>query len=53
MPMNLDRDAPYILTVPDVLSADECSELIERIETLGPRTAPVNTLAGPQVKLGI
>lgn len=51
--MNLDRDAPYILTVPDVLSAEECARLIDRIEELGPRTAPVNTLAGPQVKLGM
>jgi len=51
--MDLDRDNPYIFTVPNVLSDDECQELIGRIETEGPRTATINTESGTRVKLGV
>ena len=48
--MQVDRDKPYIFTVPEVLSADECRDLIARIETAGPEAAPINTMTGTRVK---
>ena len=45
----LDSSQPYIIKIPDVLSPDECGELIERIEALEPETATVNTSRGTRV----
>ncbi len=43
---SLDHSAPLVWTIPDVLSAAECAEAIERIEQLGPAAAPVSTPRG-------
>ena len=45
-----DKTKPFILRVPEVLSADECSALIERIESLKPGVATVNTHSGTRVR---
>ena len=42
----LDHSAPLVFTVDNVLSAAECSALIDRIEALGPTVAPITTAAG-------
>ena len=51
--MELDRQQKYIFTLEDVLSSSECEQLISRIESLGPTTAPINTAMGTTVKLGV
>lgn len=51
--MNLDRDKPYIFTVPNVLSAQECRDVIARIEAEKPATAPINTLGGTRVRIDV
>lgn len=51
--MNLDREQKYIFTLEGVLSAEECRELIDRIEREGPKTAPINTPRGVRVKLSV
>ena len=51
--MNLDPCQSYILTVPDILDPLECRALIERIEREGPTTAPITTLQGPRLMLGV
>ncbi|MCA9034600.1 MAG: 2OG-Fe(II) oxygenase [Planctomycetaceae bacterium] len=48
--IEVDESQPYIIKVPGVLSEVECNLLIERIESMGPTTATVNTLSGTQVK---
>ena len=48
--VEIDKTKPYILTVPDVLTADECELLIARIESLKPEVAPINTLSGTRVR---
>src|SRR5262245_13947207 len=37
---------PFIALVDDVLSADECRALVDRIESLSPTFAPITTLRG-------
>jgi predicted 2-oxoglutarate/Fe(II)-dependent dioxygenase YbiX len=49
----IDDEKPYILQIENVLSAEKCTELIERIETLKPSTAPVNTIQGTRVRTDI
>lgn len=46
---DVDPDKPYIIQVHDAFSAAECSELIDRIESLDPKVATINTFAGTQV----
>lgn len=46
----MDMTKPLILSVPEVLSAEECSALIERIEALKPEVATVNTHSGTGVR---
>ncbi|HEY4183140.1 MAG TPA: 2OG-Fe(II) oxygenase [Kofleriaceae bacterium] len=43
---SLDHSGPLVWSVPNVLSAAECSALIERIEAQGPTDAPVSTSSG-------
>ena len=42
----IDDEQPYILEVEDAFSAEECMELIDRIESLSPKAATVNTASG-------
>ncbi len=43
---SLDFAAPFVWTVDDLLSADECRALIARIEADGPERAPITTAQG-------
>ena len=43
---SLDRSAPLVWTIPDVMSPAECADAIARIEQLGPAAAPVSTPGG-------
>jgi predicted 2-oxoglutarate/Fe(II)-dependent dioxygenase YbiX len=49
----LDHTGPLVQTIADVLSPAECSRLIERIEALGPTTAPITTARGPVMRTDI
>lgn len=40
------EDDPIVFTVDDVLTRDECSQLVARIEQLGPDAAPITTARG-------
>ncbi|MBU52272.1 MAG: 2OG-Fe(II) oxygenase [Deltaproteobacteria bacterium] len=42
----VNHTIPYIFTQDDVLSKDECQQLIERIEEIGPSSAPINSIYG-------
>lgn len=42
----LDTRNPLLLTVDNLLSAEECRALMERIESAGPTAAPITTAAG-------
>jgi hypothetical protein len=42
----LDHSAPLVFTVDDVLTGDECAQVIDRIESLGPTVAPITTARG-------
>lgn len=48
--MNLDHDKPYIITVPNVLTQEECERLIARIDGEGPTMATINTARGVRIK---
>jgi prolyl 4-hydroxylase len=43
-------DDPIVFTVDEVLTADECKQLVERIEQLGPEPAPITTARGFQMR---
>jgi predicted 2-oxoglutarate/Fe(II)-dependent dioxygenase YbiX len=43
---SLDHGSPLVLTVPSVLTADECAQLVARIDALGPTDAPITTSRG-------
>jgi predicted 2-oxoglutarate/Fe(II)-dependent dioxygenase YbiX len=43
---NLDHTGPLVWTVPDVLPADVCAQLIAKIDELGPTDAPITTPRG-------
>jgi prolyl 4-hydroxylase len=46
----LDQTGPLVQTIADVLSPTECTHLIDRIEQLGPATAPITTPVGPVMR---
>jgi prolyl 4-hydroxylase len=46
---DVDNDKPYIIQVRDAMTPAECADLIERIESLGPTVATINTYSGAQV----
>lgn len=46
----LDTRNPLIISIDDVLTADECAELITRIETIGPEAAPITTHRGFEMR---
>lgn len=47
----LDLTKPLYWTVDDLLAREECEALIARIESLGPRIAPISRAEGPVVDL--
>ena len=47
---DIDHKRPYILKVPDLLSAAECQDLIDKIESLGPERATINTIGGTALR---
>lgn len=51
--MDIDDDKSYIFTIPQVLSGEECRQLILRIEEAGPTIATINTAIGAQVKTNV
>jgi predicted 2-oxoglutarate/Fe(II)-dependent dioxygenase YbiX len=46
---DVDTDQPYIIKVHDVLSAEQCAQLMERIESLKPEVATINSHSGTVV----
>ena len=50
---DVDSTKPYILTIRDLLSRAECLDLIQRIESLKPRVATINTASGPVISRDI
>jgi prolyl 4-hydroxylase len=44
--MSLDKERPYILTIPGVLDNDECAQMIARIDAAQPKLAPISTPFG-------
>lgn len=46
---SVDPDQPYIVQVREAMTAVECADLIQRIESLDPKVATINTLGGTQV----
>jgi predicted 2-oxoglutarate/Fe(II)-dependent dioxygenase YbiX len=49
----LDHGGPLVQTIAGVLSPAECAALIDRIEQLGPATAPITTARGPVMRTEI
>lgn len=47
---DVDKSKPYIFTVADVLSLEECLALISKIESLNPTLATINTMTGTRVR---
>ncbi len=50
---DVDKSKPYIFTVADVLSPDECLTLISKIESLNPAIATINTVTGTRVRADV
>jgi prolyl 4-hydroxylase len=46
----IDPNQPMVLELPGLFTLEECTELIARIESLGPEIAPINTLTGVEVR---
>src|SRR5436305_5151232 len=51
--MEIDHKRPYIIKVQGVLTPEECTALIARIESLGPEVATINTHAGLAVRTDV
>jgi prolyl 4-hydroxylase len=49
----LDHGGPLVFTVPGVLLAEECADLVAKVEEAGFDPAPVTTAAGPVMLPGI
>lgn len=45
----LDVTRPYIFEIPDVLTADECRNWIDRIRSIGTEAATINSARGAEV----
>jgi len=43
---SLDQTAPLVFSIAEVFRATECTDMIARIEALGPSAAPITTAAG-------
>lgn len=48
--LGVDHSKPYILVRNNVLSGEECEQLISKIEEIGPCAAPVTTRSGPVLR---
>lgn len=48
--IEVDKTKTFILTLPDVLTTEECAAFINRIESLKPGIAPVNTFSGTRIR---
>ena len=47
---SLDQHAPLVFTVENILSADMCRGVIDRLETMGFDAAPITTARGPVMR---
>ncbi len=47
---SLDLSSPIAFTIPDVLDAAECAQLVARIDALGPSAAPITTARGFEMR---
>jgi predicted 2-oxoglutarate/Fe(II)-dependent dioxygenase YbiX len=43
---SLDHGGPLVFTIPDVLTREQCAQLVARIDALGPTDAPITTSRG-------
>lgn len=50
---DIDPNQPSIIEIPGLLSLEECTVLIDKIETLGPVIAPINGLSGFEVRTDV
>ena len=50
---HVDKKSPLVATIQNVLSAEQCRELIVKIDALGPEIAPINTLNGTEVRTDV
>jgi len=50
---DLDHKQPYIFKIANLLSPEECQSLIEKIESLGPETATINTGFGTALRTDV
>ena len=51
--ITVDKDKTYIVELAEILTADECASLINKIETLNPTLATINTATGTKVNTNI
>lgn len=51
--LRCDDSKTYIVEVADILTADECAQLIQKIEDLSPEIATINTARGTKVRTDI
>ena len=49
----VDHKSPYAVELDDVLTAEQCDELVSRIDTMGPEIATINTSQGVQVRTDV
>lgn len=50
---NVDTSSKLLAKIPDVLTPSECVALIERINSLDPVIAPINTSAGTRIRTDV
>lgn len=49
----VDDASPYVVELDDVLTAEECDELVNRIDGMGPEIATINTAQGAKVRTDV
>ena len=49
----IDDDQPYIIQVPEVFDNAKCTQLIQKIESLKPSMAPINTASGTRIRTDV
>ncbi|MEM6473897.1 MAG: 2OG-Fe(II) oxygenase [Planctomycetota bacterium] len=50
---SVDPNSRLVARISDVLSSAQCLELISKIDSLGPETAPINTAQGTRVRTDV